>query len=206
MYQTLPLLIAFLLSVPAIAGDAAAGKTLYASCQTCHGPKGDGNVSMNAPALTALDGVYLKRQLQHFKTGIRGSDPRDGNGARMRAMAATLADEVAIDNVVAYIESLPDVKPTATIKGDPAKGRDYYSMVCGSCHGPKAEGNAALNAPALAGTDDWYLLQQFESFRAGIRGSHAEDKFGAQMKMMTRALPTEQVVRDVVTYIHTLAP
>jgi cytochrome c oxidase subunit 2 len=195
-----------LLSVPVLAGDAAVGKTLYAACQTCHGPKGEGNIGMNAPALSWQDPAYLKRQLQNFKAGIRGSDPRDNTGNQMRAMAATLADNTAIDNVVAYIETLPGSKSAATIKGDVAKGRDYYSMVCGGCHGPRAEGNSALNAPALAGVDDWYLLHQFEQFRSGVRGSHADDKYGAQMKAMTRALPTEQIVRDVVTYIRTLAP
>lgn len=200
------MILTCLLSVPAFAGDVAAGKTLYASCQTCHGPNGEGNIGMNAPALNRQDPVYLKRQLQNFRTGIRGSDPRDNTGNQMRAMAATLADDTAIDNVVAYIETLPGTRSAATIKGDPGKGRDYYSMVCGGCHGPRAEGNTALNAPALAGVDDWYLLHQFEQFRSGARGSHTDDKFGAQMRAMTKALPTEQIVRDVVAYIHTLAP
>jgi cbb3-type cytochrome c oxidase subunit III len=200
------ILIACLLPVAAVAGDVVAGKSLYTTCQTCHGAKAEGNVGMNAPALTWQDPSYLKRQLQNFKAGIRGSDPRDNGGSQMRAMTATLANEAAIDNVVAYIESLPNTKTVATLKGNTANGRDYYSMVCGGCHGPKAEGNAALNAPALAGIDDWYLLHQFEQFRSGARGSHADDKYGAQMKAMTRALPNEQAVRDVVTYIHTLAP
>lgn len=200
------ILIICLLSASGLADDATAGKTLYANCQACHGTRGEGNISMNAPSLTQLDAIYLKRQLQNFKAGIRGGDPRDSRGSQMRAMAATLADETAIDNVVAYIESLPNTRTAATVKANVNNGRDYYSMVCGSCHGPKAEGNSALNAPALAGVDDWYLVQQFELFRAGIRGSHADDKYGAQMKMMARALPTEQIVRDVVTYINTLAP
>lgn len=200
------LLIALWVSNIACAADMAAGKTLYMACQTCHGLKAEGNIGMNAPSLTWQDAGYLKRQLQNFKAGIRGSDPRDTRGSQMRAMAATLANDEAIDNVVAYIESLPNTKNATTIAGNAASGRDYYSMVCGGCHGPKAEGNAALNSPALAGIDDWYLVQQFELFRSGARGSHADDKYGAQMKAMTRALPNEQAVRDVVTYIHTLAP
>src|SRR5215207_4616976 len=103
-------LMACLIPAFALAGDATAGKSLYAACQTCHGAKGEGNVAMNAPALAWQDAVYLKRQLQNFKAGIRGSDPRDSGGGQMRAMAATLADEAAIDNVIAYIQSLPNVK------------------------------------------------------------------------------------------------
>jgi len=188
------------------AGDPVAGKALYGTCQTCHGPQATGNIAMNAPSLTWQDATYLKRQLRNFKAGIRGSDPGDNSGSPMRAMAASLADETAIDNVVAYIDSLPAIKAAVTLKGDAARGRDYYSMVCGGCHGPKAEGNIALNAPPLAGIDDWYLQHQFEQFRSGARGSHADDKFGAQMKAMTRALPNEQAVRDTITYILTLTP
>jgi len=200
------LLIYLLTSTGAIAADLVAGKALYSRCQTCHGPQGAGNIAMSTPSLTWQDATYLKRQLHNFKTGIRGSDPKDSGGNQMRAMAATLADDAAIDNVVAYIDSLPVVKAKATLNGDAARGRDYYSMVCGGCHGPKAEGNAALHAPPLAGTDDWYLQHQFEQFRSGARGSHADDKYGAQMRAMTRALPNEQAVRDTLTYILTLAP
>jgi len=210
MRPALILMLCLLSSISSVAGDPAAGdpvagKTLYSTCQTCHGLKGEGNIGLNAPSLTAQDTRYLKRQLQNFKAGIRGSDPRDNSGNQMRMMAATLTDAAAIDNVVAYIDSLPNTKVAATLKGDVARGRDYYSMVCGGCHGPKAEGNAALNAPALAGVDDWYLQRQFEQFRSGARGSHADDKYGAQMKAMTRALPDEKAVRDTVAYIQTLA-
>jgi len=143
------ILIACLLPVVAVADDDAAGKSLYTTCQACHGAKAEGNIGMNAPSLT-WHSSYLKRQLHNFKAGVRGSDPRDSGGSQMRAMAATLTNETAIDNVVAYIESLPNTKTVATLKGNTANGRDYYSMVCGGCHGPKAEGNSALNAPALA--------------------------------------------------------
>lgn len=199
------LLTVLCLSAGTANAGATTGKTLYAACQTCHGPKAEGNVSMNAPSLTQQDSSYLKRQLTNFKAGIRGSDPRDTGGSQMRAMAAILDSPQAIDDVAAYIGSLPATRNAVSVKGDIGNGRDYYSMVCGGCHGPRAEGNAALNAPALAGVDDWYLVRQFELFRSGARGSHADDKFGAQMKAMTRALPNEQAVRDVVAYIQTLA-
>ena len=44
---------------------------------------------------------------------------------------------------------------------DAEAGKRHY----GTCHGPAAEGNVALHSPRLAGTDDWYLLAQLESFR-----------------------------------------
>ena len=203
IFLALPILMATVQPARVIAAD---GKALFATCQGCHGARGEGNSTMNAPALSQLDATYLKRQLGNFRSGVRGSDAKDTAGAQMRAMAATLKDDTAIDAVVAYITTLPREKPAATISGDTGNGRDYYSMVCGGCHGPAAEGNAALNAPRLAGTDDWYLARQFENFRSGLRGSHPDDRFGAQMRAMTKALPNEKAVHDVVAYINTLKP
>lgn len=48
----------------------------------------------------------LVRQLQDFKSGVRGSNPKDTYGAQMKSMAAMLANDQAINNVVAYIRTL----------------------------------------------------------------------------------------------------
>ena len=59
---------------------------------------------MIAPALAGQGAAYLERQLQHFKSGVRGGDPKDVPGAQMKAMAATVADEDI--PAIAYIQSL----------------------------------------------------------------------------------------------------
>lgn len=187
-----------------VAVDDPAGKAAYQPCSTCHGVDGGGNTAMNAPSLVSLDGWYVERQLKAFRDGLRGAHAGDQYGAQMRPMAMSLSDET-IGVLAAYIGRLPQQAAAATIDGDLAEGRDYYSMICGSCHGPKAEGNAALGAPALAGTDDWYLLRQFENFRNGVRGRAEGDKWGAQMVLMAPALPDEQVARNVIAYINSLA-
>lgn len=87
-------------------GDAAKGKTLYVTCTACHGAKGEGNKALNAPKIATLPSWYLVRQLQNFKAGIRGADPKDTYGAQMRPMSMTLANDQAIKDVVAYIKSL----------------------------------------------------------------------------------------------------
>lgn len=185
------------------AADSREGKALFTACQACHGVRGEGNKALNAPSLVNQSPWYLKRQLLAYKAGRRGYHPEDVYGQQMAAIAGTIADEAAMDALVAYIDSLPNVTPEATVKGDIKKGEDYYSMVCGSCHGPQAEGNVLLDSPALAGVDDWYLVRQFELFRRGVRG--ADDPYGRQMVMMAPALPTEQDVRNVVAYIQSLA-
>ena len=87
-------------------GDAAKGKALYAVCATCHGQKGEGMLPLNSPRLTNQHDWYLLRQLKNFKAGIRGKDPKDTFGAQMVPMAMTLADEQAMKDVIAYINSL----------------------------------------------------------------------------------------------------
>ena len=82
------------------------GKVLYASCGTCHGNKAEGNKILRAPKLTNLTSKYLHRQLQYFKDGIRGADPRDTYGVQMAAFTNVLKDDQAIADVVAYIESI----------------------------------------------------------------------------------------------------
>jgi cytochrome c oxidase subunit 2 len=61
-----------------------------------------------------------------------------------------------------------------------------------------------MNAPALAGQADFYLVTQLKNFKTGVRGAHAEDVFGKQMAPMAMMLPDETAINNVVAYINTL--
>lgn len=185
------------------AGDAAAGQPLYAVCAACHGPQGEGNLALHAPKLSGQGDWYLKRQLKQFKQGARGTHDKDVFGKVMAPMAATLADDVAIDNVAAYIKSLPDAPVAATIKGNAKKGQQRYAT-CGTCHGSDGRGIAATQAPRLKGMSDWYLATQLKNFREGIRGVHPKDLYGSQMALMAAILADDAAINDVVAYINTL--
>lgn len=89
-------------------GKAARGKGLYGTCAACHGQKGEGNAAQHAPSLVNTNDWYLVRSLQKFKEHVRGFDPKDTWGKAMQPMAATLADEQAMKDVVAYIQTLKD--------------------------------------------------------------------------------------------------
>ncbi len=91
---------------PTFSGDAAAGKTAYLVCTTCHGDKGQGNKLLKSPPIHQMDDWYMLTQLRHFKAGVRGADLRDTPGMQMRGMTMTLADEQAMKNVIAYIKTL----------------------------------------------------------------------------------------------------
>jgi cytochrome c oxidase subunit II len=193
----------FAQSTAQVAGDAETGKALYAVCAACHGLQGEGNPATNAPKLSGQGDWYLKRQLNYFKQGARGTHDKDVYGKQMAPMAATLADEAAINNVVAYIKTLQDIPAQPTLKNDAANGRNLY-VTCGTCHGTDGRGVQATNAPRLAGMSDWYMVTQLNNFRQGIRGAHPKDMYGPQMASMAAILSDEQTIKDLVAYISTL--
>ena len=89
-----------------IEGSVTRGKTLYASCAACHKADASGNEILASPPLTGLNDWYLLTQLQHYKSGVRGSNPADTYGLQMQAAAGMLPDEQAMKDVVRYITSL----------------------------------------------------------------------------------------------------
>lgn len=185
------------------AGDIEKGKTLYAICSACHGADGEGMAALNAPANAGQDPWYMTRQLKNFRVGIRGAHPDDAFGAQMRPMAMVLTNEEAIADVVAYITSLDMPEPPKTIEGDLELGRQAYET-CVPCHGENGQGAMALDAPRLSNQHDWYIVRQLENFKAGIRGGHQNDIYGAQMRIMSQMLETDARVRAVAAYIATM--
>jgi len=185
------------------AGNAAAGKPLYAVCAACHGSQAEGNPALHAPKLSGQGDWYLKRQLKYFKNGARGTHDKDVFGKMMAPMAATLGDDAAIDNVVAYINTLPDNPAPRTVTKTTTNAQRLY-VTCGACHGADGRGMQATNAPRLAGISDWYLVTQLKNFKQGIRGAHPKDMYGPQMASMAAILADDQAASDLVAYINTL--
>jgi len=188
-------------SVPA--GDAGAGRALYQACAACHGQQGEGNQSLNAPKLSGQEGWYLARQLNNYRNGYRGFREDDALGQQMRSMAATLVNDAAVRNVVAYIATLQDRPAEATIVGDIDAGQQLYET-CSSCHGRSGQGIWSQNAPRQAGMSDWYLAAQLRKFRDGLRGTHRRDVYGGQMVLLAKMLGDDQSIDDLVAYINTL--
>ena len=52
--------------------------------------------------------------------------------------------------------------------GDAVAGKAKYA-VCVGCHGANGDGNKALNSPAVAGQEDWYLVRQLKNYKAGMK-------------------------------------
>ena len=185
-----------------VSGSAENGKTLYALCVSCHGADGAGNKALNAPRISGQKEWYLARQLASFKAGMRGSHEKDIYGQQMRPMAMTLANEQAVADVAAYLSTLQSSSAAPTVQGDAAAGKAAYA-VCASCHGANGEGNKALNAPKIAGQQDWYIVRQLQNFKKRIRGSDPNDTYGQQMSPMAMTLADETAINNVAAYIST---
>lgn len=87
-------------------GNTFKGESHYVICAGCHGTDAMGLEAANAPRLQGQFDWYLVRQLKNYQSGARGVSKGDTYGATMRAMAATLPNEQAIKDVVAYIGTL----------------------------------------------------------------------------------------------------
>ncbi len=187
----------------AVAADVGAGKAAYAVCAACHGANGEGNIAMNAPKIAGQEGWYIKRQLAAYQAGTRGTASGDAFGMQMRPMAMTIAGPAAVDNLVAYIKTMPVAPSAATITGDVAAGKATYA-ICAACHGPAGEGNEQLGGPKLAGQNDWYLVRQMNNYNGGLRGYDSSDIFGMQMKPMAATVNSPEAINNVVAYINSL--
>lgn len=91
----------------------------------------------------------------------------------------------------------------AEAAGNPERGKSLYT-VCATCHGEHGEGVQEMNAPGLAGMEEWYLVRQLENFKAGIRGSDPNDVYGQQMAPMAKVLPDTQAMEDIAAYLRSL--
>lgn len=196
-------LLALLAATACITNVSAAEKSDLSYCTVCHGAHGNGNVAIRAPKISGMEPWYLRRQLEAFRAGMRGTHPDDSAGHEMQPIGVRLRDEAAIEAAIEYVASFTPKAPPMTVAGDAVRGRGLY-VTCESCHGAKGEGNQALGAPALAARTDWYLVTQLQNYKAGLRGNDPRDTNGAQMRALASTLPDKQAVDDVVAYINTL--
>ena len=186
-----------------LAQSAERGAESYKVCADCHGVQGQGNQAKGAPKLAGQASWYLARQIKNFRDRIRGGSEADARGHTMSQIAENLMSDQQIQDLVAYIGTLPAQQPAHTIDGDVTHGKALFAT-CAGCHGAQAGGDATTGAPVLAGMSDWYLLAQLGKFKSGVRGADMDDIHGGEMAPNAEALADEQSMRDVVAYINTL--
>jgi cytochrome c553 len=162
-------------------GDAAAGKTKYATCAACHGADGKGNGGA-FPNLTKLNAADAEAILHAFKKGDKAYLSKHGlGGARYGTMAPQAAglSDADIADLAAYIAELgghsasaaePAAAPAAATSttasastGDAAAGKTKYAT-CAACHGADGKGNGGAfpNLTKLNAADAEAILHAFK--------------------------------------------
>jgi cytochrome c oxidase subunit II len=79
-------------------------------------------------------------------------------------------------------------------------------LVCAGCHGARGEGNAAVNAPPLAGQSAEYLARQLTKFRNGQRAYLQSDAAGQVMKAVAQSLHDDAAIQSVAKIIAMMPP
>lgn len=190
-------------AAPADEPSSISGRQLYAACSSCHGNAGEGNAAIGAPKIAGDAAWYVAGQLTRFQQGLRGKHPDDIEGLKMRAMARQMLSDAEVKAVAGYVASLTPVrKPLTLTHADASKGQAMFP-ICASCHGLAGEGNEALNAPHIAGLEDWYVARQLRKFKTGVRGASSGDMIGPIMVPMANAVPDDQI-DNVAAYVQSL--
>lgn len=127
------------------AADIAAGRTLYlASCQTCHGPNGEG--TSVGPTLVGVGAASADFELR------TGRMPFAGPTGAQPLRKPPAYDDASIRALVAYVASLgpgPAIPSPVVDSAQIANGQRLFVENCAPCHGVTANGGA-VGGGALA--------------------------------------------------------
>ncbi len=114
--------------------DIEEGKFLFTErCMECHRYNASGELTFGSPPLTGLQDWYLLAQIDKFKTGMRGVDPSDPYGTKMKLSSQFIESDQSKHDVVAFILSL---NPPAGHSAD-AAADGAVKVAEGNSNGPQ---------------------------------------------------------------------
>lgn len=166
------------------AGDPAAGKVKFYTCEGCHSLKGYTNAypTYHVPKIGGQYEPYVISALQAYKAGQRKHGSMEGN-------AGSMADQDMAD-IAAYVARFESKQQEGPVTGDPKAGKPLVEK-CASCHGE--DGNApAPNFPRLAGQYESYLIKAMKDYQTGARNNSI-------MQSMVQGLDKEQI-KNIAAY------
>ncbi len=195
--------LGLIVTVPAMAGDAAAGKALTTACAACHGADGN-SMAPTFPKLAGLGEKYLLKQLEDIKSGARVVPEMTGQLTNLSA-----AD---LENIAAYYASkemgLAGSKDDKELLELGAKIyragiKEVGVPACIGCHSPTGAGNAPAGFPKLGGQHADYIAKQLRDFRAGAeytdKGRHNDGDTRTMRSGVTRM--SDKEIDAVANYI-----
>lgn len=138
--------------------DLADGRAAYERCAVCHGPDGAGRTDGTFPKIAGQYRSVVFAQLVAIRSGARPNPV-------MEPHAQALTDDRELEDVAAYVASLPKPAAVGLGPGDRLeRGGSIYRRTCAGCHGVAGEGDAEQRVPYVAGQHYAYLLRRVRSF------------------------------------------
>ncbi|AOE48862.1 c-type cytochrome [Kangiella sediminilitoris] len=165
-------------SAPGIAGDAAKGAELAATCAACHGQDGNSSNPM-WPKLAGQSEKYLEKQLHDFQAGIKDQSQGRYNASMATPMISDLSDEDIADLAAYFSEQ--ETQMGAVKKEFLDLGKKIYFQgdaerkvpACSACHGATGQGLNLAGYPGLSGQHPEYTISQLKAFSHGERNNDA---------------------------------
>ena len=120
-----------------------------------------------APAIAGMPSWYVEKQLQNFKSGIRGLHAEDTGGLRMYPMSQWLRTEADQEAVAAYVASMPAISPSVNSKSMAMRRRARATTPSvGACHGADRRRQPRHGRSAAHRQSDWYLYSSIEKYKS----------------------------------------
>lgn len=141
-----------------IKADLAVGKSIAASCESCHGKGGISHEPLN-PSLAGQDASYLANAIRAYASGARAHEGMAGPAKELKP-----AD---ITDVAAYFGSLKPEKPHTVLPDNP---QHVITEKCNRCHGDRGFSTQG-GIPRLAGQSEAYLTLAMKEYQDGTRHS-----------------------------------
>ena len=96
----------------------------------------------------------------------------------------------------------PNQEGTKVFVSNQAEKREQLVAGCVVCHGVQE----AQRGPILNGMENWYLRDQIEKFRSGVRGAHPPNRSEHLMGIAARSIPNELEAAYLAFWFSTQEP
>ena len=121
-------------------------------------------------------------------------------------MTRSIRSSFVISFLAGFLAIQPATAQMYPMDSDVGVDGEELFKVCSFCHGTQGQGGPALDAPALAGMEAWYVERQLRNFRNRVRGTHYDDVPGVQMSIVSGMVRNPATIKNVAAYIESMEP
>ncbi len=173
----------------------ADGEKIAASCNSCHGDKGNSRKS-GVPSLTGMHVKYITRASQAYQQGLR-------KHAAMQDIISFYSDTDIEKAAYYYATQLPE-SGQKSVKANVENGAEL-SGACITCHGDGGVSTDPAATPSLAGQDETYIVNATLDYASGKRQHDGMRDVAAKLDKQDlqdlAAYFASRTPKQVVTYL-----